>query len=350
MSRYNTVLVGCGPRGEMHARAILANPERFTLRAVCDLEAARLVPFAAQFNIAKTYTDAETMLASEQPDVLCFATLPAVRLPLVELGVKYGVKALAFEKPMALSLTEARQITQLCATAGVKAIVCHQLKYGTHWQKAWEIAQGGAIGEIRLLHATARPSMLRVGTHLVDAMLWLNGNQRGLWVMGQGHGTAAYAEDHPCPDHITGVIQFANGARGVLECGTLAPHLMPEEDFWLDGAVTVYGTHGYVQAGIGNGWHSLSTASGGQLLSGPSDLTPQEPRFYRDLADWLDDPQRLHPCNIDTSYHGFELLIGMGLSSLDRRHVAVPITPLPTTPVLASLEKVLAQPYHTAAL
>ena len=51
MPRYTTVLVGCGPRGMMHAQAIQANPERFALTAVCDLDSARLTPFAAQFNI-----------------------------------------------------------------------------------------------------------------------------------------------------------------------------------------------------------------------------------------------------------------------------------------------------------
>lgn len=349
MSPYTTALVGCGSRGAMHARAILANAQRFALVAVCDLDPTRLTPFAAQFNISRTYTDAETMLATEHPDVLCFATMPAVRLPLVELGVKHGVKAIAFEKPMALSLAEAKQMTTLCATAGVKTVVCHQLKYGAHWQKAWDIVRSGTIGDIQLLHASARPSLLRVGTHLVDAMLWFNEGQPGLWVMGQVHGAAAYAEDHPCPDHIMGVIQFANGVRGFLECGTLAPHVMAEEDFWLDGAVTIYGTHGQVRAGIGSGWHAFTTASEGQILSGPADLSPQEPRLYRELADWLDAPQRRHPCNGETSYHGLELLIGMALSSLERRQVELPITPIPSTPVLRRLEQALTAAHDPAS-
>jgi predicted dehydrogenase len=343
MPRYTTVLVGCGPRGAMHATAVLANPERFALVAVCDLDAARLMPFAAQFGIAKTYTDVNTMLATERPDVLCFATMPVIRLPLVDLGVKHGVKAIAFEKPMALSLAEARQIRDLCAAAGVKTIVCHQLKYGAHWQKAAEVVRNGALGNVHLIHATARPSVLRVGTHLVDAMLWFNGGQRGVWVMGQVHGKMAYEEDHPCPDHFMGVIEFANGVRGLLECGSLAPHVMAEEDFWLDGAVTVYGAHGYVRAGIGCGWQTVTTASSGTLLSGPSDLTPQEPRWLQELADWLDNPQQGHPCNGEVSYHGFELLMGMALSSLERRQVEVPITPVPTTPELAQLEQALAE-------
>jgi predicted dehydrogenase len=113
----------------MHARAILANPTRFRLMAVCDLDVERLTPFAAEFEIANTYTEADAMLAAEQPDVLCFATMPHMRLPLVQLGVKYGVKAISLEKPMALSLGEAKQMVDLCAAADVKLIVCHQWRY-----------------------------------------------------------------------------------------------------------------------------------------------------------------------------------------------------------------------------
>ena len=295
MPRYTIALVGCGPRGDMHARAGLANPEHFDLVAVCDLDRQRLGALAEQHGVTRTYTDADAMLAAEQPDILYFAMLPAIRLPLIELGVKHRVKAIAYEKPMALSLAEARRMTDLCDAAGIKTIVCHQLKYGAHWQKTWEIVRSGVLGDIHTIHATARPSMLRVGTHLVDAMLWLNHGHPGAWVLGQAHGKEAYSEDHPCPDHISGVIHFTNGVRGILECGTLAPQLMDDDDFWLDGAVTVYGTHGYARAGIGNGWQSVTTSSGGAVLSGPSDLTPQEPRFIRELADWLDQPQHGHP-------------------------------------------------------
>ncbi|MGQ4809333.1 Inositol 2-dehydrogenase/D-chiro-inositol 3-dehydrogenase [Candidatus Entotheonellaceae bacterium PAL068K] len=341
MSRYTIALVGCGPRGERHARAVLANPERFDLVAMCDLDRQRLGALAEQCRVTHTYTDADTMLAAEQPDILYFAMLPATRLPLIELGVKHHVKAIAYEKPMALSLAEAKRMTDMCATAGIKTIVCHQLKYGAHWQKVWKIVHSGELGDIHTIHAHARPSMLRVGTHLVDAMLWMNGGHSGAWVLGQAQGKEAYREDHPCPDHISGVIQFSNGVRGILECGRLAPQLMDDDDFWLDGAVTVYGSRGYARAGIGSGWQAVTASSGGTLLSGPSDLRPQEPRFIRQLADWLDESQQVHPCNGEVSYHGFELLMGMAHSALERRQVEMPMAPVPSVPVLEQLESVL---------
>src|SRR4249919_762526 len=135
---YRTVLIGCGPRGRQHALGFRANEPRFALTAVCDLDPQRLASLADELGIVRRYADAETMLASEAPDVLCFATPCAVRLPLVELGVAHGVRAIALEKPLAPSLSEARRIVDVCAAAGVKGVVCHQLRHATHWQRAKE--------------------------------------------------------------------------------------------------------------------------------------------------------------------------------------------------------------------
>lgn len=341
MPIYTTVLIGCGWRGGMHARAILSQPQRFNLTAVCDLDPERLDAFVAEFGLAKTYTDADTMLAAEQPDVLCFATMPNVRLPLVELGIRHGVKAIAFEKPMALSLAEAKQMVDLSAADGVKLIVCHQWRFSPLWRQTYDLIHSGDIGDIHTIHATSRPSLLRVGTHLVDYMIWLNGGYRGDWVLGQAHGRDAYAEDHPCPDHLSGAIQFANGVRGILDCGTLAPQLLDEENFWEDCGIAIYGTHGYIRAVLGTGWHAVTRTSGGAVLSGPPDPTPQEPAHMQALADWLDDPAAVHPCNGEASYAGFELLMGMLLSSLERRKVDMPMD-IPATPVLQQLQHALS--------
>ena len=161
-------------------------------------------------------------------------------------------------------------------------------------------------------------------------------------MLGQAHGAAAYGEDHPCPDHLAGIVEFTNGVRGILECGTLAPHLMAEEDFWEDCSITVYGSHGYVRLVLGTGWQAVTRSSGGALLSGPPDLTPQEPTHMHHLIAWLDNPEQVHPSHGAVSYDGFELLVGMALSSLERRKVDMPITPLPSSPILPELKRALA--------
>lgn len=341
MTTYRAVLVGCGPRGVRHAQALLTHPERFVLAGICDLDRTRLAACAAELGMTTTYTEAETMLATEQPDVLCFATMPQMRLPLVALGIKHGVKAIACEKPLALSLGEAKQIVDLCAIAGVKLIVCHQWKFSALWRQTYEIVHSGDLGAIHTIHASSRPSMLRAGTHLVDCMLWLNHGAEGAWVLGQAHGVAAYEEDHPCPDHLAGLVHFTNGVRGILECGTLAPQLLKDDHFWEDCGVTVYGTHGYVRAVLGSGWQAVTRTSSGTLRAGPPDPTPQEPAYLQALAHWLDDPQQVHPSNGTVSYAGFELLMGMVVSSLERRKVDLPIAVIPEQPELPRLQEAL---------
>ena len=340
MRRYRAVVVGCGPRGERHARGLLAHPDRFALLAVCDLDPARREACARALDVPRAYADADTMLAAEAPEVLCFATPPAIRWPLVALGVKHGVRAVVLEKPLALTLTEASRILEACGEAGVKTVVCHQLKYAAHWQHLKRLVDAGELGEVHTLHATAQPSMLRVGTHLVDAVRWLAGERRALWALGQAHGTAAYAEDHPCPDHLAGIAAFEGGVRAVVECGVLAPQWAPG-DFWGDAGVAVHGSHGFARVVLATGWQAMTRSSRGALLTGPADAGPQEPPLMADLADWLDDPARVHPSCGEAAYAGLEILLGMALSSLERRQVRLPLVPDAVEPVLERLRAAL---------
>jgi predicted dehydrogenase len=337
---YRTVLIGCGPRGRQHALGLRANGSRFALTAVCDLDPHRLASLADELAPIRRYTGAAAMLSAETPDVLCFATPCAVRLSLVELGVAHGVRAIALEKPLAASLTEARRIVDLCAAAGVKGVICHQLRHGAHWQRAKKIVEGGAIGDVRSVHATARPSMLRVGTHLVDCALWLTGAEQVHWVIGQAVGTTSYDDDHPGPDHLAGMAELDGAIRAVFEIGSLAPRELDEEGFWGDVAVTVLGTEGWVRVVLGAGWWASSRWSRGQVECGPADPSPQEARHLALLADWLDDPARTHPCDLTRSYHGLEALMGMALSAIEHRRVDLPITPVPHA-ILERLRAVL---------
>ena len=120
MNRYRVAQVGLGNRGWVHATGFLANRDRFDLVALCDLDRERLRQGAEQFGVAAAYTDAEAMLAETRPDIFCFVTQPHLRLPMVELGARYGVKAIAFEKPMATSLQEAKAIVDLCHAHGIR--------------------------------------------------------------------------------------------------------------------------------------------------------------------------------------------------------------------------------------
>ena len=332
MKKYTVAQVGCGGRGKTHLDGWLHNPERFELIALCELDETKMKQAVAERNISPAlYTDAEQMLADTRPDVFCFSTQPDVRLSLVELAAKYEVKGLAFEKPMATTLAEAERITQLCRDHGIKAVVSHQQKYLTSLQKVKELVDSGDIGEVLQITASCQAWLAQLGTHYMDYVLWANGGSRAKWVIGHVHGRELLEDSHCSPNFTAGHMAFENGVRAVVEFGKLAASHMAAERFWLDNRLTIHGTHGYVWGDTDGRWGAYTRRSGGEQIGDEGDgwkvqeKTRLQPLFAADLADWLDEDARLHPCNVEISYHGYEILEGLCISALDHRRVDLPL-------------------------
>ena len=50
-----------------------------------------------------------------------------------------------------------------------------------------------------------------------------------------------------------------------------------------------------------------------------------QPLFARELADCLDDRSQLHSCNIEITYHGYEIMEALCISALEHRRVDLPL-------------------------
>jgi predicted dehydrogenase len=103
-------------------------------------------------------------------DILCFAMLPHIRLELVELEAKYGVSALMYEKPIAVSIVEARHIYELCRDNGIKAIICYQHKFLLSFLKLWEHIDNGRFGKILKISAECLSWIGQIATHYTDIL------------------------------------------------------------------------------------------------------------------------------------------------------------------------------------
>ena len=49
------------------------------------------------------------------------------------------------------------------------------------------------------------------------------------------------------------------------------------------------------------------------------------PPYIQEMADWLDDDSRVHPCNFDTAYKGFEVMMAFCRSAAQGGQVALPL-------------------------
>lgn len=322
---YTVAVAGMGKRGVHHADAFAKNP-RFKLVGVCDIDEARLAAAKQTYGVEYADTSAAKMLAQAKPDIFVFCTLPHIRLELVRAGVEAGVKMIAFEKPLAMSMNEAIDIMALLRPSGIKSVVSHQHRYGEHYAKVKEIVASGAIGTVQTIHAHSLGWMMHMITHLVDYMRWYNDGAEAQWVVGQADGKEKFADVHASPDYIAGLIQFENGVRGIVECGAAAPDVPEVEYWWHKNRIRVQGSDGFAEVLTGGGWRAVTKDSCG-IISGPGkmDYAHDMPPYVQEMADWLDDPAKVHPCNVESAYKGIEITMAIMRSATNRGRVTLPL-------------------------
>jgi predicted dehydrogenase len=216
------------------------------------------------------------------------------------------------------------EIRKLLNESGLRAVVSHQHRYGEHYRKVKETIASGALGRIHTVYGTATGWMMHLLSHLIDYMRWYNGEAAAEWVMAQAAGHGKLADPHPSPDYIAGFIQFANGVRGIVECGAGAPDV-PEVDYWWRKCrIGAHGADGFAEVFTGGGWRVVARD---RMGAGPGSMNYDldMPPYIQDIAAWLDDPSQLHPCNFESAYQGFEIMMALCRSAAEGGQVALPL-------------------------
>jgi predicted dehydrogenase len=348
-SPYTVLVVGMGKRGMHHATAFNANP-KFKVTGICDIDAARLDAAAAKLGHPEKSTNAAALARALRPDVFCFCTLPSLRLPMIRDGLEGGARLLAFEKPVALTSVELLDLRNLVRQAKAKAVVSHQHRYGQHYQKVKAIAASGALGRVHTVYGTATGWMTHMLSHLIDYTCWFNDYEPGVWAMAQAAGRTKFADNHPSPDYIGGFVQFANGVRGIYECGAGAPDQPEVAKWWGKNRIGAQGTEGFAEVLTNGGWRAVTKSGGCQSGEGAMNYDLDMPPYIQQMADWLDDDAKVHPCNLDHASLGAEIMLALQRSAAEGGQVALPLTvgtdeqallkaKVPELPVLVSCEQ-----------
>ena len=68
------------------------------------------------------------------------------------------------------------------------------------------------------------------------------------------------------------------------------------------------------------------------------DYAHDMPPYIQDIADWLDDPKKVHPCNGETAFKGFQVMMGAMRSVVQRGKMTLPLGP--GEPELEALKRV----------
>ena len=345
---YRVVVVGMGKRGVHHATAFAGNPN-FDLVGISSRNEGRLAAAAEKFPGVTASTNARQLAGELQPDVFCCCTPPNVRLPLIEIGIDCGAKLIAFEKPVATTSAEGLAIKQALERSGVKAVVSHQHRYGDHYQRVKKIIASGAIGTVHTVYGTATGWAAHMLSHLIDYTCWFNNYEPAEWVMGQAAGAGKLQDVHASPDYVAGVVHFANGVRGVYDCGAGAPDVSDVPYWWRKCRIGALGSDGFAEVHTGNGWRAV-TREGVDCGPGNMDYDHDMPPYVQEIASWLDDESTPHPLRFERAYHGLEIMCGLYRSVIERGQIALPLksgmneidallTKVPTRPLLLPLSE-----------
>jgi predicted dehydrogenase len=335
---YRVLVAGLGKRGKHHAVAFKNNP-RFELVGIAEPIAAVLEKAKAELGAVKASTDVAALAKEVKPDVFCFCTPPSIRLELVKVGIASGAKLIAYEKPIALSTNEALEIKKAVEAAGVKTVVSHQHRYGKHYQAVADVIKSGAIGRVHTVYAHSPGWMLHMMTHMVEYARWYAGGADAEWVMGQAAGRGKLTDNHPSPDHVAGIIHFANGVRGYVETGAGAPDVPEVDAWWRKNRIGAQGTLGFAEALTGGGWRAV-TKDGMRSGEGSMNYDLDMPPYVEDMAKWLDDDKAVHPNDGASAHKGFEITMGILRSAAQGGQIKLPLGP--GEPEIEALGKVLA--------
>ncbi len=320
---FKVMVVGMGKRGQHHASAFHANP-RFQVAGICDIDRARCEAVAPKLGQPQIGVDAAAMAKAIRPEVFCFCTLPNLRSEMIAVGVESGAKLIAFEKPVAMTSAEGMRVKQLLEDKGVRAVVSHQHRYGAHYQKVKEIIASGVLGRVHTVYGTATGWMGHMLSHLIDYTSWFNDYAGAEWVMGQAAGRAKLSDVHTSPDYIAGMVHFRNGVRGIYDCGAGAPDVPEVPYWWRKCRIGAQGSEGFAEVLTGGGWRAVTrdgVSSGEGGMSYDHDMPP----YVQQMAEWLDDAAKVHPCCFDHAWQGFEIMMALIRSVTEGGQIKLPL-------------------------
>lgn len=177
-----------------HMPAYRALADKVRVCAVCDLNAHAAQRMAERFEIPNAFSNVETMLEEERPDLVSICTPNATHADLVKLALQYGANVIC-EKPLALRYADAAELFQLAKARGRILVACQTSRFRREYFAAREYIEDGALGEMYYAeinrirqrgmptwgtfhkkNASGGGALADIGVHALDALLWMLGS------------------------------------------------------------------------------------------------------------------------------------------------------------------------------
>jgi scyllo-inositol 2-dehydrogenase (NADP+) len=205
-------IAGCGRAGwGMHRTELKAHGRKFQVVAACDHNSSRRELMAGEYGCA-TYSKIEDLIADTEVELVDIATRSPEHTAHAIMALKAGKKVF-LEKPIALSLPEAKKLEKVAAKFPGALFIRHNRRFEPTFQHVREIIDSGLLGEVyeiklrrqgygrrddwQTILKCGGGQLLNWGPHLIDhALRFLGGKVDSLWSDLRCIAAAGDAEDH----------------------------------------------------------------------------------------------------------------------------------------------------------
>ncbi|WP_042224833.1 Gfo/Idh/MocA family protein [Oceanobacillus manasiensis] len=235
-------IIGCGYIAGKHV-ATISRIDRLQLAAVSDInqESMRKTITDYQSQVGKKsavscYENYEKLIEDPTIDIVVIAVISSLHATVAKQVMKQG-KHVILEKPIALSLKEADELITISQETNSKVLVCHQLRYRPLLKKLQEMVENREFGEPYFAVSSLRlhrpvsyynnsnwkgtwekdgGMLVNQGIHMVDQLLWMMGQASTIY--GE---LGKVVKTKETEDIATGILQFKNGGKGLIEANTI---------------------------------------------------------------------------------------------------------------------------------
>lgn len=230
-------IIGCGKAAERHLKIYKTLSEEVEVVAVSDINLERAKIFANELS-SKPYKDYKEMLKKEDLEVIDLALPSGMHAPVGKDIIKNFKKHLLVEKPLALTLSSAKELVELAEKYNVKLVTIFQNRANLPVRKVKHLLEEGYFGKLVLLSvkfywsrtqeyydsASWRGTwsqdggaLAQQGCHFADIITYLGGEIESVFAK-----MGTYLVNIETEDLLVGVIKFKNGALGTIEATTCA--------------------------------------------------------------------------------------------------------------------------------
>ena len=219
--RLRAAVIGCGWIGageavnrdivgvQSHAEAYSMHP-RTCLSAVVDANLTTAQTAATRWQAASCFDDPVDMLKAVRPEIVSICTPDALHASAIMtvLDSCPSVRAILAEKPLALTVQEARDISAAANRRGVVLAVNYSRRYCPAYAQLRAEIASGALGDIQQVHGFYGKGLVHNGTHWIDLLRFLCGEIVALRVL-------QLPAHQPCTPAVSMLLE--NGGAAILQ-------------------------------------------------------------------------------------------------------------------------------------